>query len=126
MAHISSCADNLVLLGEMLQTASQDIGLCDEVLEDEHGFMIDLATSQIVPLQHSCTILSEDLGNWKSEPSSNFPKAQTGFDQAMQGPQRRDSRHNSSCSHCSVESRFYEKLRKLPLDNSMRVGGLGD
>ena len=101
MAHTSSCADNLVLLGEMLQTASQDIGLCDEVLEDEHGFMIDLATSQIVPLQHSCTILSEDLGNWKSgsgvrrmlchypaaaiiagtssEPSSNFPKAQTGF-----------------------------------------------
>jgi hypothetical protein len=62
MAHISSCADNSVLLGEMLQTASQYIGLCDEVLEDEHGFMIDLATSQIVPVQHSCTILSEDLG----------------------------------------------------------------
>jgi hypothetical protein len=62
MAPIASCADNLVLLGQMLQTASQYIVLCDEVLEGEDGFMIDLATSQIVPLQHSCTILSKDLG----------------------------------------------------------------
>ena len=62
MAHISSCAENLVLLGEMLQTASQYIGLCDKVLEDEDGYMIGLATSQIVPLQHSCRILSKDLG----------------------------------------------------------------
>jgi hypothetical protein len=62
MARITSCADNLVLLSEMLQTASQYIGLCDEVLEAEDGFMIALATSQIVPLQHSCTILSKDLG----------------------------------------------------------------
>lgn len=63
MAHILSCADNLVLLGEMLQTASQYIGLCDEALADEDGFMIDLATSQIVPLQHGCANLSKDLGH---------------------------------------------------------------
>jgi hypothetical protein len=53
-----------------LQTASQDIGLCDEVLEDEHGFMIDLATSQIVPLQHSCTILARIWAIGKAAPAS--------------------------------------------------------
>jgi hypothetical protein len=46
----------------MLQTASQYIGLCDKVLEDEDRFMIVLAASQIVPLQHSCRTLSKDLG----------------------------------------------------------------
>jgi hypothetical protein len=62
MTRRMSCADNLVLLGEMLQTAAQYIGLCDEVLDDEDGFMIDLATSQIVPLRHRCTELGKNLG----------------------------------------------------------------
>jgi hypothetical protein len=62
MTRRMSCADNLVLLGEMLQTAAQYIGLCDEVLDEEEGFMIDLATSQIVPLRHRCTELGKNLG----------------------------------------------------------------
>jgi hypothetical protein len=62
MTRKMSCADNLVLLGEMLQTASQYIGLCDEVLDTEDGFMLDLATSQIVPLRHHCIELGKDLG----------------------------------------------------------------
>jgi hypothetical protein len=62
MTRKMSCADNLVLVGEMLQTAAQYIGLCDEVLDDEDGFMIDLATNQIVPLRHRCTELGKDLG----------------------------------------------------------------
>jgi hypothetical protein len=61
MTRKMSCADNLVLLGEMLQTASQYIGLCNEVLGNEDGFMIDLATGQIIPLRNRCIDLSKDL-----------------------------------------------------------------
>jgi hypothetical protein len=62
MPHRQTCADNLLLLGEMLQTASQYIGLCDETIHEEDNFMLDVASGQIAPLRDICNQLGKDLG----------------------------------------------------------------
>jgi hypothetical protein len=62
MPHRQTCADNLLLLGEMLQTASQYIGLCDETLCEEDNFMLTVASGQIATLRVSCNQLDRDLG----------------------------------------------------------------
>jgi len=55
------CADNLLLLGEMLDVAAQYIGLCDDVLIEEDKLMIDLAYDQIHPLKDRTVKLGRKL-----------------------------------------------------------------
>jgi hypothetical protein len=45
MANRQTCADTLLLLGEMLDTASRNIGLCDEEKDGEDSLMMDLAAN---------------------------------------------------------------------------------
>lgn len=45
------CADNLLLLGEILKAASQYIDQCDEMMEEENDArMLALACDQVLPL----------------------------------------------------------------------------
>jgi hypothetical protein len=55
------CADNLLLLGEMLDVAAQYIGLCDDVLKEEDKPMVELAYDQIHPLKDRSIKLGKKL-----------------------------------------------------------------
>ncbi len=55
------CADNLFLLGEMLDVAAQYIGLCDDVLNEEDKPTIELAYDQIHPLKDRTVKLGRKL-----------------------------------------------------------------
>lgn len=55
------CADNLHLLGEMLDVAAQYIGLCDDVLNEEDKSMVELAYEQIHPLKDRTVKLRKKL-----------------------------------------------------------------
>jgi hypothetical protein len=47
MREVTCCADNLVLLGEMLGVAADYIKRCEETLGKEDAFMVELAHSQL-------------------------------------------------------------------------------
>ena len=55
------CADHLLLLGEMLDAATQYVALCDTSLEDEETAMVELAYEQISSLQNRLGRLSKKL-----------------------------------------------------------------
>jgi len=55
------CADNLLLLGEMLDVAAQYIGVCDDVLNEEDKPMVELAYDQIHPLKDRTVKLGRKL-----------------------------------------------------------------
>jgi hypothetical protein len=55
------CADNLLMLGEMLDVAAQYIGLCDDVLNEEDKSMVELAYEQIHPLKDRTVKLGREL-----------------------------------------------------------------
>jgi len=57
----SLCADNLFLLGELLQGAAEYLSRCQETLEDEQGQMVELACEQISHLKLMVEILDRKL-----------------------------------------------------------------
>jgi hypothetical protein len=61
MARRQYCADNLFLLGEMLDMAAGYISLCDEVLNEEDKPMVELAYDQIHPLKKRAVRLGKEL-----------------------------------------------------------------
>jgi hypothetical protein len=56
-----SCADHLILLGEMLDAACQYLKLCDSGMNEEDQDMIALAYDQINPLSKRSAQLSDEL-----------------------------------------------------------------
>jgi hypothetical protein len=62
MRDVTSCADNLVLLGEMLEVASEYIDRCEESLGHEDAFMAGLAHGQIYFLRKRLVKLEQRLG----------------------------------------------------------------
>jgi len=61
MREVTSCADNLVLLGEILGVASDYIKRCEETLGKEDAFMVELAHSQIFFLRERVAKLDHRL-----------------------------------------------------------------
>lgn len=57
----SLCADNLFLLGELLQGAAEYLSRCQEALEDEQGQMVELACEQIPQLEQMVETLDRKL-----------------------------------------------------------------
>src|SRR5882724_9833265 len=47
MRDVTSCADNLILLGETLEVAAEYINRCEETLGHEDAFMVGLAHDQL-------------------------------------------------------------------------------
>jgi hypothetical protein len=62
MRDVTSCADNLVLLGEMLEVASEYIDRCEESVGQEDAFMAGLAHGQIHFLRKRLVKLEHRLG----------------------------------------------------------------
>jgi hypothetical protein len=61
MARRQSCADRLFLAGEMLETASQYIRLCNEGLEQDDKLLIELGRDHINPLKRRTLELGREL-----------------------------------------------------------------
>jgi hypothetical protein len=61
MRDVTSCADNLVLFGEMLEVASDYINRCEETLGHEEAFMVELARGQIYFLRQRLAKLDHRL-----------------------------------------------------------------
>jgi hypothetical protein len=61
MREVTSCADNLVLFGEMLEVASDYISRCEETLGHEEAFMVGLAHGQLYFLRQRLAKLDHRL-----------------------------------------------------------------
>jgi hypothetical protein len=61
MREVASCADNLVLFGEMLEVASDYLDRCDETLGHEEAFMVELAHGQLYFLRQQLAKLDHRL-----------------------------------------------------------------
>jgi hypothetical protein len=61
MTRREHCADHLLLLGEMLDAATQYVTLCDATLKDEDTAMVELAYEQIASLQNRIARLAKKL-----------------------------------------------------------------
>ena len=55
------CADHLVLVGEMLDAATEYMAFCDASLENEETEMVELAYEQISALQNRILRLSKKM-----------------------------------------------------------------
>ncbi len=55
------CADHLLLLGEMLDAATEYLALCDASLENEETEMVELAYEQISTLQNRILRLGKKM-----------------------------------------------------------------
>lgn len=51
MRDVTSCADNLVLFGEMLDVAAEYLSQCEETLGHEDPFMVELAHNKLYSLR---------------------------------------------------------------------------
>jgi hypothetical protein len=61
MRQLTSCADTLVLLGEMIEVASGYVDQCEEARPYEEPFMLNLAHDQIYYLRKRLSKLDERL-----------------------------------------------------------------
>ena len=85
------CADNLFMLGEMLDVAAQYIGLCDDVLDEEDKLMVELAYDQIHPLKDRSVKLCKKLEELEKRVRNKL--TQLGDRNALKtGPRRRLAR----------------------------------
>jgi hypothetical protein len=67
MRDVTSCADNLVLFGEMLEVASEYITRCEKTLGHEGAFMIELAHDQISSLRQRVVKMEQRLRELESQ-----------------------------------------------------------
>jgi hypothetical protein len=67
MRQVASCADNLVLLGEMIEVASGYVDQCEESLGFEDAFMLNLAHDQLAYLRKRLAKLDDRLQDLEVE-----------------------------------------------------------
>jgi hypothetical protein len=87
MSRRQYCADNLFLLGEMLDMAAGYISLCDEVLNEEDKPMVELAYDHIHPLKQRTVKLGKELEELEQRVKNKL--AQLGEQKASKTRQKR-------------------------------------
>ena len=87
MSRRQYCADNLFLLGEMLDMATGYISLCDEVLNQEDKAMVELAYGHIHPLKKRTVKLLKELEELEHRVKNKL--AQLGDKASKAAPKRR-------------------------------------
>jgi hypothetical protein len=75
MREVNSCADNLVLLGEMLEVASDYINRCEETLGHEEALMVELAHGQLHFLRQRLAKLDHRLRDLEVQLRPDAPAA---------------------------------------------------
>jgi hypothetical protein len=61
MTRLTKCADNLILLGEMIQISMGYIKNCQRALAQEEPSMLELAYGEIAPLRKEVAKLDSNL-----------------------------------------------------------------
>ena len=89
------CADNLFLLGELLQGAGEYVTRCQQSAQDEDRFMVELAREQIPHLKLALRTLEHSLSQLDSHlkaklgiearPSDGEKKAERRYRRATSG-----------------------------------------
>jgi hypothetical protein len=77
MPNDQACAEKLVLLGEMLATASQYLTQCGDVMNCEDDFMLGLAADEIPSLRLRCMHLSKDLASFEKRVRAHINETST-------------------------------------------------
>jgi hypothetical protein len=67
MRQVANCADNLVLLGEMIEVASGYVDQCQAALPYEEQFLLNLAHDQLYFLRKRLAKLDERLRDLEVE-----------------------------------------------------------
>ena len=75
MREVTSCADCLVLFGEMLEVASDYISRCEETLGHEEAFMVGLAHGQLYFLRQRLAKLDHRLRDLEVQLRPDAPAA---------------------------------------------------
>ena len=77
MPNDQACAEKLVLLGEMLATASQYLTQSGDVMNCEDDFMLGLAADEVPSLRVRCMHLSKDLARFEKRVRAHINEIST-------------------------------------------------
>jgi hypothetical protein len=105
MSRRQYCADNLFLLGEMLDMAAGYISLCDEVLNKEDKPMVELAYDHIHLLKKRTVKLGKELEELEPRVRNKLVR--------LGDPKASKKRAKTTCSASSVGIEF-SRLRVVP------------
>src|ERR1700753_1086969 len=92
------CADNLLLLGELLQGAGEYVSRSREHSEDEDNFMIELAREQIPHLRLALRNLERSLAELDGHLKSRLSDGKGADGDAVEPPKKTERRFRKASS----------------------------
>jgi hypothetical protein len=98
MSKQTMCADNLFLLGELLQGAGEYVARSRQHSEDEDRFMIELAREQIPHLRLALRNLERSLADLDVHLKERLAGGTTTPEKASEAPKKPDRRYRKASS----------------------------